>query len=48
LYLLSQHWAVQMLPTVNFCISQPWFKGFNGEFPVDYAKFWVDQSVKGH
>jgi peptide/nickel transport system substrate-binding protein len=48
LYLLSQHWAVQLLPEVNFCIYQPWFKGFNGEIVLDYATYWVDKNVKGH
>lgn len=46
LYLLEQHWAVQLLPTVNFCIYQPWLKGFNGEIVIDYANYWIDKSIK--
>jgi peptide/nickel transport system substrate-binding protein len=46
LYLLSQHWAVNLLPTVNFSIYQPWFKGYNGEIMLDCANYWVDKSIK--
>ena len=46
LYLLKQHWAVQLLPTVNFVLFQPWFKGFNGEIVLDYATYWIDKTTK--
>jgi peptide/nickel transport system substrate-binding protein len=46
LYLLSQHWAIQLLPTVNFCIYQSWLKGFNGEIVLDCATYWIDKSLK--
>jgi peptide/nickel transport system substrate-binding protein len=46
LYAIAQHWAVNILPTVNYCISQPWFKGFHGENSGDYSRYWIDSSLK--
>ena len=53
-YALAQHWAVNILPTVNYVMYQPWFKGFSGEIAAatvttsgpDAARFWIDQKVK--
>jgi ABC-type oligopeptide transport system substrate-binding subunit len=46
--LLSQHWAIQTVPIVNYVIYQPWFKGFNGEvFKCGgYAQYWINQTLK--
>jgi peptide/nickel transport system substrate-binding protein len=30
-YNISQHWVVNILPKVSYCIYQPWIHGFNGE-----------------
>lgn len=45
LYLLEQHWAIQLLPIVNFVVYQPWLKGFNGEIMLDYANYWINKST---
>jgi peptide/nickel transport system substrate-binding protein len=47
MYAVAQHWAVNILPTVNYCIYQPWFKGFQGESTgVDYSRYWIDSGLK--
>ena len=57
LYVAQQHYAISLLQANFFGFSQPWLKGFNGQFGAggvnnNYeigffaSRFWIDQSVK--
>jgi peptide/nickel transport system substrate-binding protein len=49
-YAIKNHWHVNVLPTVSYCVYQPWLNGFNGEatkpFGALVARFWIDQELK--
>ena len=46
-YNISQHWVVNILPKVSYCIYQPWIHGFNGETGFAwgqlFARMWTDK-----
>ena len=57
LYVAQQHYAISLLQANFFGFSQPWLKGFNGQFGAGgvnnnyeigffVSRFWIDQSVK--
>jgi len=48
LYVLQHNYEVRVLPQNTFYFSQPYLKGYNGEFVASsyYARFWIDQSMK--
>jgi ABC-type transport system substrate-binding protein len=48
-YALTQHWSVNVLPTVSFMVYQPWFKGYGygGDITtVNWDRCWIDNSMK--
>ena len=55
-YAARQHFAISLLQPMKYSLSQPWLKGFNGQFgsisrsPQSlsfYAsRFWIDQKLK--
>ena len=55
-YVAQQHYSISLLQPNSYNFSQPWFKGFNGQFGQTtgafefqgfyLARFWVDQNLK--
>ena len=48
-YSIKQQWVVNLVPTVLYCVYQPWFKGFKGWTELrgaEYARFWIAQDLK--
>jgi peptide/nickel transport system substrate-binding protein len=51
MYSIKQHWSLNLFPTVNYNIYQPWFKGHAGEVMTHgrgyiFARWWIDQDLK--
>jgi peptide/nickel transport system substrate-binding protein len=55
-YVAQQHFAISMVQPNTFGFTQPWFKGYIGQFGAETAgscylshylpRFWIDQNVK--
>ena len=55
-YVARQHFAISLLEPMQYCLYQPWLKGYNGQFgsiswsPQSLgfyaARFWIDQKLK--
>ena len=53
MYALEQHWWIWGPDSPSYQVSQPWFKGYNGEaamgnwqFQDLFARIWIDQELK--
>ena len=53
MYALEQHWLIWGPVSPMYHVSQPWFKGYNGEATMGnwqmsdlYARVWIDQDLK--
>jgi peptide/nickel transport system substrate-binding protein len=51
MYSVEKHWSLNLFPTVNYNIYQPWFKGYSGEVLIHgrgfiFARWWIDQDLK--
>ena len=53
MYALQQHWLIWGPVSPMYHVSQPWFKGYNGEATMGnwqmsdlYARVWIDQDLK--
>jgi peptide/nickel transport system substrate-binding protein len=57
-YMARQHEVISLLQPMSFSLSQPWFKGYVGQYGATYgswgpsylgfytARFWIDQNIK--
>jgi hypothetical protein len=55
-YVARQHFAISLLEPMQYCLYQPWLKGYNGQFgsiswsPQSLgfytARFWIDMKLK--
>ena len=53
MYAIAQHWLIWGPDSPHYHVSQPWFKGYNGEgylgnwqFLDLFARVWIDQDLK--
>ncbi len=51
MYAIEHHWALHIVPTASFIISQPWLKGYAGDVMnwnhgAYYSRFWIDHELK--
>ncbi len=53
MYATERHWAVWGPDSPSYHVSQPWFKGYNGEAAMGknqwvdlFARIWIDQELK--
>jgi ABC-type oligopeptide transport system substrate-binding subunit len=55
-YVAQQHFAISLLPSMQYSLYQPWLKGYHGQFgaiswsPPSLgfytARFWIDHKIK--
>ena len=51
LYTITQHWTVNLVPTVTYNVYQPWVKRYKGialteRYGPIFARLWIDQALK--